>query len=181
MFALVQERTRLKMFQVHTAVQQPGFKRVKRGYKPLSVDNLVPLYQIKNPSNPGNRDPSDPYFQYQWYLKNTGQNGGKPKLDLNVKAAWAQGVTGKNVTTAIMDDGEIPIVRVLFLNYFKMHSIRNWILQFSWGDFSQFNKFYSWNLEILIIESFFFFDFRLYDTWMSRLRFVLISRHFNLS
>jgi hypothetical protein len=38
--------------------------------------------------------------------KNTGQNGGKPKLDLNVEAAWAQGITGKNVTTAIMDDGE---------------------------------------------------------------------------
>ena len=37
--------------------------------------------------------------------KNTGQNGGKPKLDLNVLAAWAQGVTGKNITTAIMDDG----------------------------------------------------------------------------
>lgn len=102
------------MFQVHTAVQQPGFKRVKRGYKPLSVDNLVPLYQIKNPSNPGNRDPSDPYFQYQWYLKNTGQNGGKPKLDLNVKAAWAQGVTGKNVTTAIMDDGETLIIPTTF-------------------------------------------------------------------
>lgn len=97
------------MFQVHTAVQQPGFKRVKRGYKPLSVDNLMPLYQMKNPENLGSRDPSDPYFQYQWYLKNTGQNGGKPKLDLNVKAAWAQGVTGKNVTTAIMDDGEIPL------------------------------------------------------------------------
>lgn len=89
---------------VHTAVQQPGFKRVKRGYKPLSVDNLVPPYQMSQ-MNPGNRDPSDPFFQYQWYLKNTGQNGGKAKLDLNVKAAWAQGVTGKNVTTAIMDDG----------------------------------------------------------------------------
>ena len=37
--------------------------------------------------------------------KNTGQNGGKPKLDLNTAAAWAQGITGKNVTTAIMDDG----------------------------------------------------------------------------
>lgn len=37
--------------------------------------------------------------------KNTGQNGGKPRLDLNVEAAWAQGITGKNVTTAIMDDG----------------------------------------------------------------------------
>jgi hypothetical protein len=40
--------------------------------------------------------------------KNTGQNGGKPRLDLNVEAAWAQGVTGKNVTTAIMDDGKWP-------------------------------------------------------------------------
>lgn len=50
-------------------------------------------------------DPTDPYFQFQWYLKNTGQNGGKPKLDLNVASAWAQGITGKNVTTAIMDDG----------------------------------------------------------------------------
>ena len=37
--------------------------------------------------------------------KNVGQNGGKEKLDLNVEAAWAQGYTGKNVTTAIMDDG----------------------------------------------------------------------------
>lgn len=50
-------------------------------------------------------NPTDPYFPLQWYLKNTGQNGGKVKLDLNVEAAWAQGYTGKNVTTAIMDDG----------------------------------------------------------------------------
>lgn len=155
MFGSVQERTRLKMFQVHTAVQQPGFKRVKRGYKPLSVDNLVPLYQIKNPSNPGNRDPSDPYFQYQWYLKNTGQNGGKPKLDLNVKAAWAQGVTGKNVTTAIMDDGEIPIVRILFKIILRCILFEIEFYNFLGGDLSQFNKFHSWNLEILIIESVF--------------------------
>lgn len=50
--------------------------------------------------------PMDPLFKEQWYLRNTGQNGGKPKLDLNVRAAWAQGVSGKNVTTAIMDDGK---------------------------------------------------------------------------
>lgn len=50
-------------------------------------------------------DPTDPYFKFQWPLKNVGQNGGKPNLDLNVEAAWAQGYTGKNVTTAIMDDG----------------------------------------------------------------------------
>ncbi|KAF4526598.1 hypothetical protein B566_EDAN006413, partial [Ephemera danica] len=83
---------------VQFAVQQSGFKRVKRGYKPLQVENLVHLQP--------HSDPTDPYFPFQWYLKNTGQNGGKPKLDLNVEAAWAQGVTGKNVTTAIMDDGK---------------------------------------------------------------------------
>lgn len=50
--------------------------------------------------------PTDPYFPLQWYLRNTGQNGGKVHLDLNVQAAWDQGITGKNVTTAIMDDGK---------------------------------------------------------------------------
>lgn len=90
------------VLQVQLAVQQTGFKRVKRGYKPLRVENLV---QHMRPQ----QDPSDPYFPFQWYLKNTGQNGGKAKLDLNVEAAWAQGVTGKNVTTAIMDDGELRL------------------------------------------------------------------------
>jgi len=69
----------------------------KRGYNSLKVENMVSL--------PPPTDPSDPLFPYQWYLKNTGQNGGKVRLDLNVEAAWAQGVTGVNVTTAIMDDG----------------------------------------------------------------------------
>lgn len=72
-------------------------RNTKRGYNPLKVENMVDL--------PPETDPTDPLFQHQWYLKNTGQNGGKPKLDLNVAAAWAQGVTGKNITTAIMDDG----------------------------------------------------------------------------
>lgn len=95
---------------VHMAVQLAGFKRVKRGYKPLVVENLV------GEMKPG-RDPTDPYFQLQWYLKNTGQNGGKARLDLNVEAAWAQGVTGKNVTTAIMDDGVDYMHQDLKFNY----------------------------------------------------------------
>jgi proprotein convertase subtilisin/kexin type 2 len=37
--------------------------------------------------------------------RNTGQAEGKPKLELNVEEAWALGFTGKNITTAIMDDG----------------------------------------------------------------------------
>ncbi|XP_024081896.1 neuroendocrine convertase 2-like [Cimex lectularius] len=95
---------------VQYAYQLPGFKRVKRGYKPLNVENLVPHIKPE-------RDPTDPYFTFQWYLKNTGQNGGKPKLDLNVEAAWAQGVTGKNVTTAIMDDGVDYMHEDLKYNY----------------------------------------------------------------
>lgn len=90
---------------MRTAFQQQGFKRVKRGHKPLlSVDSMMP---IMNEITRDTGEPTDPYFKYQWYLKNTGQNGGKAKLDLNVEAAWAQGATGKNVTTAIMDDGEL--------------------------------------------------------------------------
>jgi len=81
----------------------------KRGYNPLKVESLVDL--------PPETDPTDPLFQHQWYLKNTGQNGGKPRLDLNVAAAWAQGVTGKNVTTAIMDDGVDYMHSDLIHNY----------------------------------------------------------------
>lgn len=93
-------------FDPHVVHDQGFFNRLqysanhrdeKRGYNPLKVEDLVDL--------PPETDPTDPLFQHQWYLKNTGQNGGKPRLDLNVAAAWAQGVTGKNVTTAIMDDG----------------------------------------------------------------------------
>jgi len=81
----------------------------KRGYDELKVENMVDLEPAK--------DPTDPLFPYQWYLKNTGQNGGKPRLDLNVEAAWAQGVTGKNVTTAIMDDGVDYMHPDLYNNY----------------------------------------------------------------
>ena len=69
---------------------------MKRGFRPLRLPEPAPAPAA---------EPRDPYFPLQWYLKNTGQNGGKPKLDLNVEAAWALGYTGINVTTAIMDDG----------------------------------------------------------------------------
>lgn len=87
---------------VHTAIQQPGFKRVKRGLRPLITASL-PAGDATPPTF--GQAPTDPYFPLQWYLRNTGQNGGKVRLDLNVQAAWDQGITGKNITTAIMDDG----------------------------------------------------------------------------
>ncbi|CAF0928595.1 unnamed protein product, partial [Didymodactylos carnosus] len=81
---------------VKQAIHQVGYERAKRGYR--SLEDLKSTYPDYEP-------PTDPYFQYQWYLRNEGQAGGKKRLDLNVEEAWAMGYTGKNVTTAIMDDG----------------------------------------------------------------------------
>ncbi|OTF76455.1 hypothetical protein BLA29_009116 [Euroglyphus maynei] len=64
--------------KIESAQQQLGFRRIKRGYKSLVLDEIENL-QLEN-------DPNDPLFEFQWYLKNTGQNGGKPRLDLNVEA-----------------------------------------------------------------------------------------------
>ncbi|VDN58879.1 unnamed protein product [Dracunculus medinensis] len=79
--------------------QLVGFKRVKRGYRALEerLQGQLDFTSIHSPT--------DPLYPYQWYLKNVGQANGKPRLDLNVEKAWELGFTGKNVTTAIMDDG----------------------------------------------------------------------------
>jgi proprotein convertase subtilisin/kexin type 2 len=76
--------------------QQHGYLRHKRGLR--SVGDLTKQF-------PDYKTPNDPYFKNQWYLRNTGQANGKARLDLNVEEAWAIGFTGKNITTAIMDDG----------------------------------------------------------------------------
>lgn len=78
--------------------------RVKRGLRASLAASNDAAYFKDNVADIG-EIPTDPYFPLQWYLRNTGQNGGKLRLDLNVQAAWDQGVTGKNITTAIMDDG----------------------------------------------------------------------------
>lgn len=36
---------------------------------------------------------------------NTGQVGGLPGHDLNVEPAWIQGITGRGVVVAVVDDG----------------------------------------------------------------------------
>lgn len=99
---------------VKRAVQQTGFMRSKRGYKPLTGVLLSDLKLdssdltgLLNDEKDVNimKDPTDPLFSKEWFLKNRGQSGGIPGLDLNVEAAWAMGYTGKGITTAIMDDG----------------------------------------------------------------------------
>lgn len=44
---------------------------------------------------------NDPIFKEQWHLLNVVQ----PGHDVNITGVWLQGVTGKNATVAIVDDG----------------------------------------------------------------------------
>ncbi|VDN08394.1 unnamed protein product [Thelazia callipaeda] len=100
--------------------QLKGFKhlnlrsKLKYEIRVMHFDNAIKCYSFRMALEERLQDqldftavqsPSDPFYPYQWYLKNIGQAGGKPKLDLNVEKAWALGITGKNITTAIMDDG----------------------------------------------------------------------------
>ena len=53
---------------------------------------------------------TDPLYQYQWHLNNTGQtnfatNGGTSGVDLNVDTVIAGGITGDGVKVSIVDDG----------------------------------------------------------------------------
>lgn len=57
---------------------------------------------------------TDPIFNEQWHLYNTVQLG----HDLNVTEVWLEGVTGKGVTTAIVDDGLDMYSDDLKPNYF---------------------------------------------------------------
>ncbi|MEW5702069.1 MAG: S8 family serine peptidase [Candidatus Zixiibacteriota bacterium] len=49
----------------------------------------------------------DPYFQYQYYLKNTGQNGGTPDADIDADLAWQLRLADSLVRVAVIDDGLI--------------------------------------------------------------------------
>jgi len=53
---------------------------------------------------------TDPLYQYQWHLNNTGQtnfatNAGTAGVDLNVDTAIVSGITGRGVIVAVLDTG----------------------------------------------------------------------------
>lgn len=48
---------------------------------------------------------NDERYSQQWYLINEGQLKSPLNHDLNVREAWLNGYTGKNVTIVILDDG----------------------------------------------------------------------------
>ena len=46
----------------------------------------------------------NPHYPSQWGLKNTGQHGGTPGMDINVEPAWTWS-TGKDIVVAVIDNG----------------------------------------------------------------------------
>ncbi|MEW5873853.1 MAG: S8 family serine peptidase [Candidatus Zixiibacteriota bacterium] len=52
-------------------------------------------------------EPSDPYFLNQYYLKNTGQNGGTPGVDIDAATAWDLS-QGGGIRIAVLDNGVAP-------------------------------------------------------------------------
>lgn len=50
----------------------------------------------------------DSFYPFQWTLKNTGQQGAKPGIDINVEPAWAITRGARHVTIAVYDDGVEP-------------------------------------------------------------------------
>ena len=48
--------------------------------------------------------PADSGFTSQWHLRNTGQTGGTPGIDLNVASVWDD-YTGRGIRVGVIDDG----------------------------------------------------------------------------
>ena len=48
---------------------------------------------------------NDTYFNNQWALKNTGQNGGTPGIDINVEQAWGITTGSSDIRVAVLDVG----------------------------------------------------------------------------
>lgn len=64
------------------------------------------------------RIPEDPYFENQYYLRNTGQTGGQSGIDIGAETAWDLVPFGAVVKVAVVDDGitahpDLPSSRIL--------------------------------------------------------------------
>lgn len=67
--------------------------------------NQSAAHLVKNLSLPDAINFNDQEYKMEWYLINEGQFSTPPQHDMNVKEAWLNGYTGKNVTIVIVDDG----------------------------------------------------------------------------
>jgi kexin len=97
------------LFSEKQALRKPWEKRVippRQGLLPefasaLGQDQPVQAAVDAQKALAERLDIKDPIFHEQWHLFNTVQTG----HDVNVSSVWLQGITGKNATVAIVDDG----------------------------------------------------------------------------
>ncbi|KAK5135415.1 hypothetical protein LTR08_005357 [Meristemomyces frigidus] len=94
------------------------FPLVKRGIIPPRQDPPVDSNVQKGLDIAKTLGIADPIFQDQWHLYNHVQLG----HDINVTGVWQQGITGKNSTVCIVDDGLDMDSDDLRANYFAAGS-----------------------------------------------------------
>ena len=110
-------------FQQKQALHPPMQKRVipspPAGYQPRPrQDQPVASLVAKQKSIMTQLGIADPIFNEQWHLMNTVQMG----HDVNVTDIWLAGITGKNATVAIVDDGLDMYSNDLKPNYYAAGS-----------------------------------------------------------
>lgn len=88
---------------------RPGAKKLARWDDNPNPDALVYQTDVMK-----RLDIADPIFKEQWHLYNSVQIG----HDVNVTGLWLEGITGKNSTVAIVDDGLDMYSDDLSPNYF---------------------------------------------------------------
>lgn len=67
----------------------------------------------------------NPLYSQQYYLHNTGQNGGTPGIDINVEDAWAFTTGSSKITVAVIDTGVEPNHEDLSGNVIEGYTVGN--------------------------------------------------------
>ncbi len=70
-----------------------------------AVEYVEPNFRIYADGHKPVVPPSDPDFQKQWYLNNTGQSGGTAEADIDVLRAWKKSTGDERVIVAVIDSG----------------------------------------------------------------------------
>ncbi|WP_304059546.1 S8 family serine peptidase [Hoylesella loescheii] len=71
------------------------------------IANLAKRIDVKwcEPDMLSDYKTDNPLYSWQYYLKNTGQSGGKQGIDINIEPAWESVQGGSDVVVAVIDTG----------------------------------------------------------------------------
>ena len=69
----------------------------------MTIPSMIDM--MRGMGQPGS---DDPFFRFQWYLRNTGQFSGTPGADISIIGAWNITRGNPNVTVALIGEGIYP-------------------------------------------------------------------------